>query len=200
MTEQRQTGTSFKRLLFGFILTTLALMIAWVSYFLFTLDLNNYRQEMEDQLASLLSSPVHIGTLHYNFHETNLALHVANLEIGNENSLLQVNAPDIMINLQWRGLFERDFRFSKISVTQPQVWVRPWIERQSAIGDQPQETVYEELESDLLEIISIDHLEIIAGSVGIKPPPDLPGQTIDLGKINGELSVQSLTHTVRSAR
>ncbi len=199
MTEQHQTGTSFKRLLLGFILTTLALMIAWVSYFLFTLDLNNYRQEMEDQLASLLSSPVHIGTLHYNFHETNLALHVANLEIGNENSLLQVNAPDIMINLQWRGLFERDFRFSKISVTQPQVWVRPWIERQSAIGDQPQETIYEELESDLLESISIDRLEIIAGSVGIKPPPDLPGQTIDLGKINGELSVQSLTRTVRFA-
>ena len=82
MTSHTPKPTPRKRLLLYTIVSTVILVAAWVSYFLINFDLNNYRQHAEEELSSLLSLSVKIGKVHYSFHDTNLALRVTDLQIG----------------------------------------------------------------------------------------------------------------------
>ena len=90
MTGHTPKFSPLKRLLFLSALTTLVLVVVWIAYFLISFDLNNYRHQAEERLSSLLSLPVKVGAIHYNLHDTNLALHVAGMQIGDNNSTVQI--------------------------------------------------------------------------------------------------------------
>ena len=111
MTDHAPPPKQRKRLLLLSILTAAVLAAGWMTYFLVNFDLNDYRQQAEENLSSLLSLPVKLGDIHYNFHDTSLALHIANLQIGDKGTAVQFSAPSAMLNLQWRGLLKRDFKF-----------------------------------------------------------------------------------------
>jgi hypothetical protein len=188
MTSHTPKATPRKRLLLFTILSVAILVVAWITYFLLTFDLNNYRQQAEERLSSLLSLSVKIGEVHYSLNDTNLALRVANLQIGNKDSTVQVDAPDILINLQWRGLLERNFKFTKISLAQPHIWVRPAINVK--IDEDSAQTKRTPLMIDqaLLYKISIDNLKIINGVVDIEiARPGWPAQQVKLTELDGEL-------------
>ncbi len=189
MTSQAPKLSSRKRLLLFSALTTVALAVIWTAYFLSTFDLNDYRQQAEERLSSLLSLPVQIGAIRYNFHDTNLALHVADMQIGDNDSAIQIDAPNILINLQWWGLLERNLKFAKISLIQPQAWVRPAINKQIS-ADIPQgETAPTIINQALLQNTSIDNLEILGGTVHIEAShPGQPARQIDITELDGELS------------
>ena len=195
MTSHTPKATPRKRLLLFTILSAVILVVAWTTYFLINFDLNNYRQQAEERLSSLLSLSVKIGELHYSFNDTNLALRVVNLQIGDKDSTVQIDAPNILMNLQWRGLLERNFKFTKISLAQPHIWVRPAINVQ--IDEDSIQTKRTPLMIDqaLLHKISINDLKIIGGVVDIETSrPGQPAQQIELTKLDGELTNIRLNH------
>jgi hypothetical protein len=55
MTSRISKLTPRKRLLLYTIASTVILVAAWVTYFLVNFDLNDYRQQAEEELSSLLS-------------------------------------------------------------------------------------------------------------------------------------------------
>ena len=117
------TSTGNRRVLSG-LLIFFILIGSWVAYFLINFDLNDYRKYLEEELSSLLTLPVRIEKIDYNFHETNLALHFSGLQLGDATSVLQVNAPDAILDLQWRGLLVQKFKIIRIDLTGPEVWIR----------------------------------------------------------------------------
>jgi len=128
--------TSKKRSLL--VLTIVGIVIlagTWVTNFLTTFDLNDYRQDAEEQLASLLGLPVTIADIHYNLHNTKLALRFSGVRIGDPTTQLEAQAPDIVIELQWRGLLMREIRFSRISLDAPTLWLRPIAQDTTVIDD-----------------------------------------------------------------
>lgn len=154
-----------RRRLFIGLLVMVILAGAWITYFLHNFDLNDYRKELEGELSSLISLPVRIDNIHYNLHETNLALHLSGLQIGDETSVMQINAPDTMIDLQWRGLLAQEFRFIRISLTGPEVWVR-----HAASEDEIPTTQHAPFMMDqaILHNTSIGALDILNGTVHIE--------------------------------
>ena len=189
MTSHAPKPTPRKRLLLFTVLSAVILAIAWITYFLVNFDLNNYRQQAEERLSSLLSLSVKIGEVRYSLNDTNLALRVVNLQIGDEDSTIQIDAPDILMNLQWRGLLERNFKFTKISLAQPHIWVRPDINVQ--IDEDSVQTKHTSLMIDLalLHKISIDDLKIISGVVEIETSrPGQPVQQVKLTELDGEFT------------
>ncbi|RLB61915.1 MAG: hypothetical protein DRH08_13210, partial [Deltaproteobacteria bacterium] len=167
MTGQASKPTHRKHLLLKTILTIVLLAATWVLYFIITFDLNNYRQQAEERLSSLISLPVKIGELHFNLHDTNLALYVAGLQIGDKSSILQLDAPDVQMDLQWRGLLERDFKFTKISLVQPQVWLRPAVRTQTDDDSSQATSAPIMIDLALVHKARIDDLEILGGAVSI---------------------------------
>lgn len=131
MTNRPPKPTSRKRLLLFSILSVTIIVIAWTAFFLLNFDLNNYRQQAEEKLSALLSLDVRIGTVNYSFQDTNLALRVTTLQIGNQDSIIQIDTPEVVFNLQWRGLLERNFKFTEISLIKPRIWVRPAVNVQN---------------------------------------------------------------------
>lgn len=189
-----------QRLFFVVTLTTLAIVTGWISYFLAHLDLNDYRQQAERMLSSMLSLSVSIGEIHYSFHNTSLALHVASLKIGDKNSAVQIDAPDILVNLKWRGLLARKLAFSKIRLVEPEVWVRKSLG--ATDHSQPPPQAIRPLLADQTSWYetAINTLEIKAGAVHIElaRPGQATGQ-IDFTEIDGELSGLRLNHAAQFA-
>ena len=66
MTSHTSKLSSRKRLLLFSALTTVILAVAWITYFLASFDLNNYRHQAEERLSSLLSLPVKVGAIEGN--------------------------------------------------------------------------------------------------------------------------------------
>jgi len=198
MTSHTPKHSPRKRLLLFSVLTTVVLTVAWIAYFLASFDLNNYRQQAEESLSSVLSLPVKVGAIHYNLHDTNLALHVAGMQIGDNNSTVQIDAPDILINLKWRGLLERKIKFAKVSLIQPQIWIKPVITTQNGAVIPPSEATPATINRALLQSISIDDMEILGGVVHIEASG--PGQStkqIEITKLDGELSALRLNQTAQ---
>ncbi len=92
MTNHAPPQKTPKSLLLLSVLTITILAVGWVTYFLINFDLNDYRQQIGKNLSSLLSLPVKVGDIHYNLNGTNLALHVADLQIGGKDTAVQVDA------------------------------------------------------------------------------------------------------------
>ncbi len=181
-----------QRLLFG-SLAGVVLVIAWITYFLISLDLNDYRREAEARLAAFLGLPVKIGSIRYNLHDTNLALHFVDLQVGDSSTTIQVDAADIMINLQWRGLLKREIKFAKISLLEPIVLIRSL--RSASANAESSATEPDPLKIDqaLLRTISIGKLEILGGIMHIDVTrPDQPAQQIEITELDGELSAIGL--------
>ena len=189
MTNRAPANTPRKRLLLAFALAAIVMTAAWVAHFLINFDLNDYRHHAEEKLSSLLSLPVKMGDIHYNLHDTNLALHVAGLQIGDDASYVQVKAPDILIDLQWWELLSRDIKFAKISLVEPFIRVRVSTEVQTG-ADPPQgEPIPAMFNHALLQNISIDNLEIIGGTLHlVTPRPGKPADQIDFTELDGELA------------
>jgi hypothetical protein len=167
----------------------------WITYFLISFNLNDYRQQVEKKLAVMMSQPVKIGDIHYNLHDNNLALHVADLQIGSNDSAFLLDAPDLMINLQWMGLLQRDIKFAKISLTRPQLFLKAIHDTHSINGKLRTHPAPLTIDQAWLQKISINDLEILDGTVHIETSlPDQPTQEIAITGLNGELSDIGLDH------
>lgn len=197
MTSHTPKSSPRKRLLLFSALTTVVLTVAWIAYFLTSFDLNNYRYQTEERLSSLLSLPVKVGAMHYNLHDTNLALHVAGMQIGDSNSTVQVDAPDILINLKWSGLLELKIKFAKISLVRPQIWIRPSISTSSSDGARG-EMAPRMIDQTLLRSIGIDDLEILGGVVHIETSrSDQAVRQLNITELDGEFSELRLNQTAQ---
>ena len=197
MTSHTPKTSPRKRLLLFSVLTTVVLTVAWIAYFLISFDLNNYRNQAEERLSSLLSLPVKVGAMHYNLHDTNLALHVAGMQIGDNNSTVQVDAPEILINLKWSGLLELKITFAKISLVRPEIWIRPSINTSSSDGGQGK-TSPRMIDQTLLRNIGVDGLEILGGVVHIETShSDQAVRQINITELDGELSELRLNQTTQ---
>ena len=193
MTEPAAKHLSGRHLLLFGSLAGIVLVIAWITYFLVSFDLNDYRRDAEVRLATLLGLPVQIGDIRYNLHDTNLALHFADLQVGDSSSPIQVDAADIIINLQWRGLLKRRIKFAKISLLEPTVLVRPPISTPTDAERSQAGPASLKIDQALLRTISIGTLEILGGIVRIDVPrPNRPAQQIEITEISGELSAIGL--------
>ncbi len=198
MTEPAPKRLSGRRLLLFGSLAGIALVIAWIAYFLVSLDLNDYRKEAESRLATLLGLPVKIGDIRYNLHDTNLALRFADLQVGDDSSTMQVDTANILINLQWRGLLKREIKFAKISLMQPIVQVRSSLKAPADGDGLHSSPVPLKIDQALLQSISIAQLEILGGVVRIDlPSPDRTAQQIDITVLNGVLSAIGLDKAVQ---
>lgn len=119
-----KTASARRHLFVVGLLVPILLAGAWTSYFLIRFDLNDYRDTVAKELSSRLSLPVQIGDIRYKLHETNLALQVNGLTLGDDTSALEVDLPSLLLDLQWRGLLAGEFRFSRVSLTRPQFRIR----------------------------------------------------------------------------
>lgn len=200
MTKHIPTVRSRKRLLLFSVLTAIILAAAWVAHFLITFDLNDYRQQAEARLSSLLSLPVKTGDIHYNIHDTNLALHLSDLQIGDDGSDIQLNAPEILINLQWWELLARNIKFAKISLIEPRIRVRVAPDVQTGEDRSQAKPVRVLANRALLQKLSIDKLQIVGGTLRIEAlRSDQRTDQIDLAELNGELIDIKLNHTAQIA-
>ncbi|MGK2906386.1 MAG: YhdP family protein [Desulfuromonadales bacterium] len=189
MTNRAPANTPRKRLLLVFALAAIVMTAAWVAHFLINFDLNNYRHYAEERLSSLLSLPVKMGDIQYRLHDTNVALHVAGLQIGDDISSVQVNAPDLLIDLRWWELLSRDIQSARISLHEPFIRLRVSTEVQT--GDPPPqaEPIPAMFNHALLQNISIDTLQIIGGTVHlVTPRPGQPADQIEFTELEGELA------------
>ncbi|NIW43414.1 MAG: hypothetical protein GWN30_01165, partial [Gammaproteobacteria bacterium] len=122
MTDQNHTQVSKSNRIYLFCFLTVILLIgAWIAYFIISFDLNDYRRHAEQRLASILSLPVAIGEMEYKFHGSRLALEITGIQIGDKNTPAEINAPKLLVDLQWSGLLQRDFRFGTISLLRPYI-------------------------------------------------------------------------------
>ena len=181
----KSSSTRRRRVLSGLLVICVVAGL-WIAYFLANFDLNDYRKYLEGELSSLLSLPARIDSIHYNFHKTNLALHLNGLQLGDEKSLMQINAPDTMIDLQWRGLFVQEFRFIRIRLTQPEAWVRRAAEEDESVTKPPTPLIDGE---SILYSTSIGAFDIIDGTVHIDAPDSAPAQEeVLITGLRGELT------------
>ncbi|TNF51291.1 MAG: hypothetical protein EP304_00735, partial [Deltaproteobacteria bacterium] len=164
MTEQPSQPVQSKRLLLWSLLTIATLAAASIAYFLFTFDLNNYRKTAEQELASLLSVPVTLGEIGYKLYDTNLALHINGLQLGDSSSKFQVETEKALVTLRWKGLLERKFEFAKISLRQPQIHIKKTTDTVTE-GSNLSKQASQEIDQEFLQIFSIAALEIIDGTL-----------------------------------
>ena len=192
----RSSSTGRRRVLSG-LLVIFILTGSWLAYFLVNFDLNDYRKYLEGEFSSLLSLPTRIDSIHYNFHETNLALHLNGLQLGDEKSQIQINVPDTMIDLQWRGLFVQVFRFIRIRLTQPEIWVRRVAKEKDRLTKLPTPLIKGQA---ILYNTSIGSLDIVDGTVHIDTPGSAPAQErILITGLRGEVSEIRLNQLTRVA-
>lgn len=192
-----KASTTRRRRVLSGLLVIFILAGAWVAYFLANFDLNNYREYLEEQLSSRLSLPARIDDIQYNFHEANLALHLNGLQLGDEKSLLQINVPDTMIDLQWRGLFVQEFRFIRISLAQPEIWVR----RAAGEDDRSTKPQMPFMHGQaILYNTSIGAFSIVDGTVHIDTPDSEPAQEeVLVTGLSGEMTEIHLNQLSRIA-
>ncbi len=106
--------------------------------------------------------------------------------MGDETSQVQINAPDTMIALQWRGLFVQEFRFIRISLTQPEIWVRRAAEASDSLTKPPAPLI---MGQTILYNTSIGALDIVDGTVHIDAPDSAPAQEeVLITGLRGELT------------
>ncbi|MDT8443197.1 MAG: AsmA-like C-terminal domain-containing protein [Desulfuromonadales bacterium] len=200
MTNPVPRTTSRKRLLVLSILAIIVLAVVWIGHFLINFDLNDYRQQAEEKLSSLLSLPVKAGDVSYNLHDTNLALRVAGLQIGDDDSALQVETPEILIDLQWRGLLARDLKFARISLLEPRIRIKAVANEpdgEAPSHEKPLPTIFSQA---LLQNINIGKLEVLDGTLSIEMSRfGQPAQQIEVTELGAELTDIKLNHAVQLA-
>jgi hypothetical protein len=195
MTEQSSQPSQRKRRLLYILFTAVILSAIWISYFLVNFDLNNYRKDAEKSLSAMLSLPVTLGEIRYNFYDANLALQIDGLQLGDNESKIMAKAKRVMVNLQWMGLLTREFKFAKISLEQPQVLIRAVADEASSDdGRSPKATP--SIDYSLLQTISINALEINDGTLLIEAARnEKPKQSFELSEFDAELSNLRLNAT-----
>ena len=195
MTEQPSQPVQSKRLLLYSILTIAILAAVSIAYFLFTFDLNNYRKNAEEELSSLLSMPVTLGEIGYKLHDTNLALHIDGLQLGDSSSKLQVETEKVLVTLRWRGLLERKFEFAKISLRQPQILIKTTTDTVNEDSNRSQQAS-KEIDQEFLQIFSIAALEVIDGTLVVESAEtDLPIQHFEFSELNAGVTNVRLNNT-----
>jgi hypothetical protein len=199
MTENSTKSRSRKRLLVAIVLGSLVALTAWITNFLYSFDLNDYRQEIEEELSTQLSLPVKIAAMRYKFQDVNLALHISGLQIGNSATSVQVDAADVILNLQWTGLLQRDLRFNKISMSEPEILFRPSINEHTAAEEPHAEPAAILIDPTLLQKARVDSLEIRDGRVRVFLPSGRPKQELAITGLGAEMSNISMGSLSRLA-
>jgi uncharacterized protein involved in outer membrane biogenesis len=195
MTEQPSQPVQSKRLLLYSILTIAILAAVSIGYFLFTFDLNNYRENAEEELSSLLSLPVTLGEIGYKLHDTNLALHIEGFQLGDSSSKLQVETEKVLVTLRWRGLLERKFEFVKISLRQPQILIKTTTDTFTEDSNRSQQAS-QEIDQEFLQIFSIAALEVIDGTLVVESTETREEkQRFEFSEFNAEVTDIQLNET-----
>ena len=195
MTEQPSQPVQSKRLLLYSILTIAILAAVSIGYFLFTFDLNNYREIAEEELSSLLSLPVTLGEIGYKLHDTNLALHIDGLQLGDSSSKLQVETEKVLVTLRWRGLLERKFEFAKISLRQPKILIKTTTDTVTEDSNRSQQAS-QEIDQEFLQIFSIAALEVIDGTLLVESTETREEkQRFEFSEFNAEVTDIQLNET-----
>ena len=195
MTKSSPTTSTGNRRVVSGLLIFFILIGSWVAYFLINFDLNDYRKYLEEELSSLLTLPVRIEKIDYNFHETNLALHFSGLQLGDATSVLQVNAPDAILDLQWRGLLVQKFKIIRIDLTGPEVWIRYASEIKDSSTTAAPPPVIDQV---ALSSASVKSLEIVDGTIHLDLPDSGSAHNqILITGLRGELSEIRLNQPTR---
>lgn len=167
MTEAHSQPSQRKRLLLFSLLIVVIIAAVSIGYFLFTFDLNDYRKNAQERLSSLLKLPVTLGNIRYNLQDTNLALDIDGLQLGDDSSDLQVEAKQVVVYLHWLDLLEREFNFAKIRLVEPKILIKQT--RGTTPGDSERSLQASPgFKPELLGIFSITALDVIDGSLVIE--------------------------------
>lgn len=195
MTNPAPANRSLKRVLLFSALAAIVLAVTMITYFLQSFDLNAYRGQAEERLSTVLQLPVKIGGIHFNLHDTNLALHIIDLRIGNEDSTLRADIPETLIDLQWWGLLSRDIHLTRISLIEPRIVKKSVSKRQDGENKLSGEPAIAEFNHDLPQSINIARLEIFDGTIQIESfHSDNPAGQINITELNGDLADLNLGH------
>lgn len=101
-----------------------AVLVVAAAIFISQLDLDDYRQELEQELGDILELPVKIGRAALTYRQ-GLALELDDLRIGSAERPL-VEVPQLTAILQVRPLLDGQFVFEKVLVERPklQIWLQ----------------------------------------------------------------------------
>ena len=169
MTQKQKSSSPWRRRVLYGAIVCLIILVSWIAYFLATFNLDNYRDTIEQELTKLLSQRVHITEIGYHFNYTHLALQASGVKVGDSETQVLLEIPELLIDLQWRGLLIKDFRVSRIHLNHPQLWYR------SAQADRPPEVAGEKetlknLDLSLFGTLKIDSLKVNKGNLLIEQP------------------------------
>jgi len=107
------------------LLCVLLLVLASLALALASFDLNSYRQQLAASLSRTLNQPVTIGSLHFSYTR-GLALDCSELQIGDPaRSRFSLATREISLRLRLLPLFSRQLQFSRITLHQPVITLRP---------------------------------------------------------------------------
>jgi hypothetical protein len=154
-----------RRTLLAGLALVLLLLAGWIGYVLSTFDLDSYRRQLEQTLSANLSLPVSIDAIDYRFHDTRLALHIAGIEVGDDQSRLSASLPNALLDLRWIGLLSGQLRFARVSLEQPRLNL---VSSDRLADEQPDRATAPPLiDSALLQRLSIDELNVVDGLVAV---------------------------------
>lgn len=141
----------------------LFLLSLWVSYFIVTFDLNDYRKQLQKTLSTHLALPVHLGNAKLKLRDAGLAVSFSSVTIGDETTSISVQTSELWLLLEWPALLRQKPGFSKIGMLQPQVrlTLSPRSEEGETGGDVYQPFLI--IHGALLNDFSVKALEIREG-------------------------------------
>jgi uncharacterized protein YhdP len=164
----------------------------WVSYYLATFDLNDYRTQLATELSQRLQMPVQLGEARLELREGGIAFHFSRLQIGTVETSTELHAEDLWLQLAWHGLLQRKPIFTEVALDQPQLRISP-------LPQPPPAESAEESSSDLelLRDLQIRRVEINHGTLDLNWL-DQAGQprTFPLHDLNVNLGDLGLARTV----
>lgn len=98
-----------------------AVIALWISYFLATFDLNNYREQLASELSRRLQLPVQLSDARIELSEAGIDLHFTNPRVGSEETPVELRANKIRLQLAWQGLLLRKPILTEVALDSPQL-------------------------------------------------------------------------------
>ncbi len=98
-----------------------AAIALWISYFLATFDLNNYREQLASELSRRLQLPVQFSDARIELSEAGIDLHFTDPRVGSEETPVELRAKKIWLQLAWQGLLLRKPILTEVALDSPQL-------------------------------------------------------------------------------
>jgi hypothetical protein len=134
----------------------------WITWFISSFDLNQYRQQLQQELGTRLSVPVQLGEASLRLRDAGIAVSFADVRIGDDASLVSIDTRELWMLFEWSGLLQRKLRFSKIGLAQPAVRL-DWKQTSSSDGSEQTSNPPFLIDTALVQGIKIRTLEIRDG-------------------------------------